>query len=51
MLILEDFGIAWVRIALSKPGAIRNSRDVGVMLERNRDDLENWRARGAAAVR
>ena len=51
MLILEDFGIAWVRISLSKPGAIRNSRDVGVMLERNRDDLENWRARGAAAVR
>jgi dihydroneopterin aldolase len=51
MLILEDFGIAWVRISLSKPGAIRNSRDVGVMLERNRDDLENWRARAAAAVR
>jgi dihydroneopterin aldolase len=51
MLILEDFGMAWVRISLSKPGAIRNSRDVGVMLERNRDDLENWRARGAAAVR
>jgi dihydroneopterin aldolase len=50
MLILEDFGIAWVRISLSKPGAIRNSRDVGVMLERNRDDLENWRARGAAAA-
>jgi 7,8-dihydroneopterin aldolase/epimerase/oxygenase len=51
MLILEDFGITWVRISLSKPGAIRNSHDVGVMLERNRDDLENWRARGAAAVR
>ena len=51
MLILEDFGSASVRISLSKPGAIRNSRDVGVMLERNRDDLENWRARGAAAVR
>ena len=50
MLILEDFGIAWVRISLSKPGAIRNSRDVGVMLERNRDDLENWRARGAADI-
>ena len=28
MLILEDFGVAWVRIALSKPGAIRSSRDV-----------------------
>jgi len=47
MLILEDFGIAWVRISLSKPGAIRNSRDVGVVLERERDDLERWRARPA----
>jgi dihydroneopterin aldolase len=33
-LILEEFGVAWVRIVLSKPGAIRGSRDVGVMLER-----------------
>jgi dihydroneopterin aldolase len=45
MLILEDFGSAWVRISLSKPGAIRSSRDVGVTLERNRDDLATWRAR------
>lgn len=51
MLILEDFGIAWVRISLSKPGAIRNSRDVGVVLERNRDDLQIWLTRRAAAVR
>jgi len=48
MLILEDFGIAWVRLSLSKPGAIRNSRDVGVMLERDRDDLKKWRARAVA---
>jgi dihydroneopterin aldolase len=45
MLILEDFGVAWVRISLSKPGAIRNSRDVGVVLERHREDLDKWRAR------
>ena len=49
MLILEDFGIEWVRIALSKPGAIRSSRDVGVMLERGREHLERWRAHAAAA--
>jgi dihydroneopterin aldolase len=49
MLILEEFGIAWVRIALSKPGAIRSSRDVGVMLERGREHLEQWRAHAAAA--
>jgi dihydroneopterin aldolase len=45
MLILEDFGVASVRISLSKPGAIRSSRDVGVALERDRSDLETWRAR------
>jgi len=48
MLLLEDFGIAWVRISLSKPGAIRSSRDVGVMLERDRNDLAKWRAHTAA---
>jgi 7,8-dihydroneopterin aldolase/epimerase/oxygenase len=45
MLILEDFGSSWVRISLSKPGAVRSSRDVGVTLERDRDDLDTWRAR------
>jgi 7,8-dihydroneopterin aldolase/epimerase/oxygenase len=44
MRVLEDFGVDWVRLGLSKPGAIRSSRDVGVMLERNRDDLQKWRA-------
>lgn len=48
MLILEDFGVAWVRISLSKPGAIRSSRDVGVILERDRDDLATWPAHAAA---
>ena len=51
MLILEDFGIAWVRLSLSKPGAIRISRDVGVSIERGRDHLEQWRAHAAAAKR
>jgi 7,8-dihydroneopterin aldolase/epimerase/oxygenase len=48
MLILEEFGVSWVRISLSKPGAIRSSRDVGVVLERALSDLETWRARAAA---
>ena len=39
LLILEEFAVAWVRIALNKPGAIRNSRDVGVVIERARADL------------
>jgi 7,8-dihydroneopterin aldolase/epimerase/oxygenase len=48
MLILQEFGVAWVSIALSKPGAIRSSRDVGVKLERSAADLETWRAATAA---
>jgi dihydroneopterin aldolase len=39
MLILEEFGLEWVRLSVNKPGAIRNSRDVGVTLERTRGDL------------
>ena len=42
MLILEEFGVAFVRIVLSKPGAVRNSRDVGVEVERDRTSLESW---------
>ena len=41
MLILEEFGVAFVRIVLSKPGAVRNSRDVGVEVERDRTSLES----------
>jgi 7,8-dihydroneopterin aldolase/epimerase/oxygenase len=50
MLILEEFGVSWVSITLSKPGAIRSSRDVGVKLERTLADLAAWRARAAAAT-
>ena len=39
LLILEEFALEWVRIALNKPGAIRSSRDVGVVIERTRADL------------
>ena len=39
MTILEEFGIEWIRIWINKPGAIRGSRDVGVAIERTREDL------------
>jgi 7,8-dihydroneopterin aldolase/epimerase/oxygenase len=39
MLLLEEFALEWVRISVNKPGAIRNSRDVGVVIERSRADL------------
>ncbi len=36
MTLLAEFDIAWIRISLNKPGAIRGSRDVGVTIERRR---------------
>ena len=41
LLILADFSVEWVRISLNKPGAIRGSRDVGVVIERTRADLDD----------
>ena len=38
LVILEEFGVEWVRLKLNKPGAIRKSRDVGVTIERTRAD-------------
>ncbi|MBK7251973.1 MAG: dihydroneopterin aldolase [Gammaproteobacteria bacterium] len=35
-LVLEEFGVEWVRVSVNKPGAIRGSRDVGVTIERRR---------------
>ncbi len=39
LLILEEFKIQWIRLSINKPGAIRGSRDVGVVIERTRADL------------
>jgi dihydroneopterin aldolase len=36
-LVLAEFSVAAVRVTVHKPGAIRNSRDVGVIIERSRD--------------
>ena len=37
-VILAEFDMAWVRVTLSKPGAIRGSREVGVVIERRRPE-------------
>jgi dihydroneopterin aldolase len=39
LLLLAEFSLEWVRVSVNKPGAIRDSRDVGVSLERRRADL------------
>lgn len=33
-VVLDEFEVAWVRVKVSKPGAIRGARDVGVLIER-----------------
>jgi dihydroneopterin aldolase len=33
-IVIDEFGVPWVRVRLNKPGAIRGSRDVGVLIER-----------------
>ena len=36
-IVLTEFEVERVRVTLHKPGAIRHSRDVGVVVERSRD--------------
>ena len=33
-IIRDEFGVAWVRVRVNKPGAIRGSKSVGVLIER-----------------
>jgi dihydroneopterin aldolase len=33
-IILEEFPVQWLRLRLDKPGAVRGSRSVGVIIER-----------------
>ena len=50
MIVLAEFAVSWVRVDLSKPGALRSSRDVGIIIERTRDDLAGWRPRSGEAA-
>ncbi|MCE5233155.1 MAG: dihydroneopterin aldolase [Mizugakiibacter sp.] len=33
-IVRDEFGVAWVRLKLSKPGAVRGAKAVGVHIER-----------------
>jgi dihydroneopterin aldolase len=33
-IVLTEFGVAWLKLKVHKPGAVRGSRDVGVIIER-----------------
>lgn len=38
-VIREEFNVPWLRLRLSKPGAIRGARDVGLVIERGQKPL------------
>ena len=35
-IILEEFSVPWVKLTLRKPGAVRGSKSVGVIIERGK---------------
>lgn len=37
-IVLEEFDVAHVKLTVSKPGAVRGSRSVGVIIERSRGE-------------
>jgi dihydroneopterin aldolase len=37
-IIREEFGVSWVRLRVSKPGAVTGAQDVGVVIERGERD-------------
>jgi dihydroneopterin aldolase len=39
LMLLREFSLDWIRLTLNKPGAIRGSRDVGVIIERSAADV------------
>lgn len=37
-IVLDEFNVPWLRLTVHKPGAVRGSRDVGVIIERGTRD-------------
>ena len=40
-IVIREFGVPWVRVKINKPGAIRGSRDVGVIIERGTRPMDD----------
>lgn len=37
-LVLREFPVPWLRLTLRKPGAVREAGEVGILIERGRQD-------------
>ena len=48
-IVLNEFDVPWLRLRLSKPGAVRGSRDVGVIIERGSSGNSNEASASGAA--
>jgi len=35
-IVRDEFDVQWVKVRVNKPGAIRGSKDVGILIERGR---------------
>ena len=40
-IVVKEFDVSWTRVTLNKPGAIRGSKDVGVIIERTEADYDD----------
>ena len=38
-MLIQEFGIPWLRLTISKPWAVRGARDVGITIERGKRTL------------
>lgn len=42
-IVRDEFNVSWLRLRLSKPGAVRGARDVGVLIERGEREVSGER--------
>ena len=40
-LVMQEFSVPWIKLHLSKPGAVRYSTDVGVIIERGNKTVQS----------
>src|SRR5690606_18440030 len=50
-IVVEEFGVPWVKVSIAKPAAIQGSREVGVIIERTAEESAPCRVRRARQQR
>lgn len=39
-IVMQEFGVTWVKLRLNKQGAVRGARDVGIIIERGQGTVQ-----------